>query len=1593
MKCAFCLWLVVVCATACSGATATISLSSSANPSRFGASVILTGTVTPQAATGIVTFYDGTTVLGTKALHAGRAVFATSFLESGTRSLRALYSGDGSYTAATSSPVKQVVTVNPSTSLVAAAGSPFAIVGNPSWGLAIGDFNGDGITDLVVPNSSSPSGINILLGNGSGGFTLATGNSSTGGINPLAVAVGDFDGDGNTDLAVANWNTSTIMILLGNGRGGLTIAPGSPITAAHTPTGIAVADFNGDGIADMAVSCQDTNDVLVFLGNGKGSFSLAPGSPYSLGTNLAFIAAGDFNNDGNADLAATSIVDNTVSVLLGDGTGRFTQAAGSPYGANYFPSAVAIADFDGDGNQDLAIADTYGYAVTVLLGNGAGGFAFGAYASVGAAPWSIATGDFNGDGKRDLATSNDDGTLSVLLGDGHGNFLPSVGSPYAGGPGRSFGFAVGDFNGDGRADFALTNDSTNAVTVLLGAGNASVLRFMTQPANGTINTALSSVAVQAVDGNGNPLAGWNQSVTVTSAPAGVTATATPVNGVATFTNLVFTTAGTYSLIASSSGSIGGSSNSFLVSGVAAQLNFSAQPSNGSTGVALTPVTVRVEDALGNLVSDSSGAVTLSSSPSGVSAAVNAIGGIATFSNLVFASPGSYLLTASMSGFPSIASRSFTIIQQSSVSVASRASPSIYGRPVTLTATLTPATATGLITFYDGATILGESAVRNGAAMLTTISLPAGLRSLRGYYSGDASNSPATSPSVSQLVNSTPGDTFTQASGSPIQAVNNYLSGMLIADFNGDGKPDVAVADTSDPGKIAILLGNGSGGFTASSTSPVSVPGYMSSIASGDFNGDGKADLAVTIESGYSGTIAIFLGDGNGGFSLASGSPLLAPRPPLSLAVGDFNGDGNADLVFVSNDRTVSVMLGNGAGVFTLATGSPFAASDENFTSIAVADFNGDRKADLALASASPPVAGYGTSSFSIWLGDGRGQFTLGSLNPVPSAATSLILAVGDFDGNGKPDLAVAGGAAPSSGTPAVTLWLGNGDGSFAETKGSPIWTGNAFQTLAVFDANGDGKADLALSPALNSGYTGPISILLGDGAGGFAASTPIYPGWGANAIAVADFNGDGRADLLAAGSNFSPGYIGVILGASLHPIPSSITPTAGAVQSAIVGAAFAIRMQVKVTDTSAIGVSGVPVAFTPPSSGASGSFAATATVTTNAEGIATAPAFTANSTPGSYLVAAAAGALSTTFSLTNYLSQAITFNPLSSVTYGIAPFTISASASSGLAVTFTSNTPAVCTVSGNTVTILAAGGCSITASQTGNTTYAPATPVTQTFAIGFLDVQPTDYYFNAVNLLAQHGITAGCGNNNFCPTQTVTRYQMAIFIVRAIIGSDNFTASTTPYFTDVPAAAPGFKWIQKLYELGITAGCGSGNYCPNDNVTRDQMAVFIIRARYGAQAAFTYPTTPTFADVPSTETYFKWIQRLAQDGITAGCGNGQYCPNSPVIRGDMAIFLMRGAFNQLLPASTPVLSQINPATLPPGATGIFTVTGSNTHFVQGTTTLAPIPGVTIGTITVVSSTSLTVQLTAAANATTQPDSIVAITGNEQTVLPNGLSIQ
>jgi len=462
-------------------------------------------TIAAQASSLLPVSFASTTPTVCKA-----ASVLVAILSTGTCSITASQGGNATYSAAT--PVTRSFTVTeamPSYGFTQPADSPFAVGAQPV-AVVVGDFNGDGFPDLATANTFPAPTVTVLLGNGSGGFTQAPGSPysivippSSGGPNSAlnSIAVGDFNGDGFQDLATlsvgsypgTDQNALVVTVLLGNGKGEFTSKQGGPISLGLGGVfnlSMVVGDFNGDGIQDLAwANSTAANSVTVLLGNGSGGFTQAAGSPFAVGGYSPLsIAVGDFNADGHQDLVTANA--DSVTVLLGDGSGGFKQATGSPFTIDTGPDTqlyqVLVGDFNGDGNQDVAAATTSGngFFVVVLLGNGMGGFAEAPDSpSRAVAPRNLVVGDFNGDGKEDLAAANS----QLLLGNGMGGFAVA-GVPLAvGGPAP----VTADFNGDGRPDLA-TLGAGNNVAVLLGAGLPAIVSV--SPASGT-GTSVTFTAV------------------------------------------------------------------------------------------------------------------------------------------------------------------------------------------------------------------------------------------------------------------------------------------------------------------------------------------------------------------------------------------------------------------------------------------------------------------------------------------------------------------------------------------------------------------------------------------------------------------------------------------------------------------------------------------------------------------------------------------------------------------------------------------------------------------------------------------------------------------------------------------------------------------------------------------------------------------------------------------------------------------------------------------------------------------------------------------------------------------------------------------
>jgi VCBS repeat-containing protein len=329
--------------------------------------------------------------------------------------------------------------------------------------VAVGDFNGDGNPDLAVANQLTNT-VSVLLGSTGGSFTRQTPDLTVDNF-PVSVAVGDFNGDSDPDLAVANGYSGTVSVLLG-GNGASFTRQTPDLTIGGTPWSVAVGDFNGDSDPDLAVANQLANNVSVLLGGAGGSFTRQ--SPdLAVGSGPTSVGIGDFNGDSDPDLAVANQFDGTVSVLLGTaGGGGFSgpTRAGNYSGSD--PMAVAVGDFNGDGDPDLAVGDMSPGEILVLLGGTGGSFTGPTTTlTVDSGVSSVAVGDFNRDADPDLAVANFNvGRVSVLVGGAGGSF----GGPtnFAAGSG-SPSVAVGDFNRDGKPDFAVASFNSDSVSVRL----------------------------------------------------------------------------------------------------------------------------------------------------------------------------------------------------------------------------------------------------------------------------------------------------------------------------------------------------------------------------------------------------------------------------------------------------------------------------------------------------------------------------------------------------------------------------------------------------------------------------------------------------------------------------------------------------------------------------------------------------------------------------------------------------------------------------------------------------------------------------------------------------------------------------------------------------------------------------------------------------------------------------------------------------------------------------------------------------------------------------------------------------------------------
>ena len=803
---------------------------------------------------------------------------------------------------------------------------------NRPLAVGTGNFHTSGHVDLVVTcdSGSTPGSAKVFPGTGNGTFSLPNTTPATTGIFPTSLVVADFDGDGKPDLAVVNLTDATVSVYKGDGAGGFTlqVTLGQGQGIGTNPVYVTTADINGDLRPDLLVVNQADGTVTVLL--NTGSFSFSGSTLTTTGTNPAWVTAGFFNNDPFLDLAVVNNGGSTVDIFLSTGSG-FLAPATFQVGGN--PSAIVTGDFNGDGKFDLAVTNPGG-TVSVLLGNGDGTFqARTTVTGVGNTPSAMVVGDFNDDGILDLAIADKfaaGATVAVLLGTGSGGFNPASGSPYALVGQQATSIVTDDFNDDGKLDLAVV--TTSGVNVLLNTGlvaepleltivgstdpsappppGAKVIISAQAGTNATFTASPSQPWLSVSPGSGStatPL-----SLTVTASPAGLSAGlhfgAINVTAPGHFGTSIPVT---FDLVAPS-GVLLAAAGSPFATGTGPETIVSADFDNdGIPDLAIanqtsSSVTILKGDGAGGFTPFSASPILLDVPPFAIAAGdFNGDGRV------------DIAVTDTLNGSVSVFLGSGT--------GAFFGLPPFNAGPNPTSITVADFDGDGNLDLaFSNTTLLFGDGHGNFAPdpFIGVQSGPAGERFVAsGDFNGDGLPDLAvvdqTNSTLSIFLNTGLGG-FTPAAGSPY-STGATPQGVAVGDFNLDGKLDLVTAN-SGAFTVSVFVGNGAGGFAAATGSPYSVAAANAVVVT-DINGDGKPDI---ISLGGSGQVSILLGNGAGGFTPSVGGAISGGAAPFSAVAGDFNGDGRRDLAFADfSGNNVTVLLGASAQTQnTLSTTAP-----------------------------------------------------------------------------------------------------------------------------------------------------------------------------------------------------------------------------------------------------------------------------------------------------------------------------------------------------------------------------------------------------------------------------------------------------------------------------------------------------------------------------------------------------------------------------------------------------------------------------------------------------------------------------------------------
>jgi len=971
----------------------------------------------------------------------------------------------------------------------------------------------------------------------------------TTGYSPYRTTIADIDGDGKPDIAVVNYDDNSISIFRNTSNGGsVSFAAKVDFTTGSYPTSISMGDLNGDGKPDLVVTNYLSQTISVFKNTSTaGTISFAAKVDYGTGLHPYCVSIGDLDGDGKPDLAVVSYDNNSISIFQNTSSnGLISFATKLDLPNEGFNRSIIIGDLDGDGKPDLVVVGS-GHLSVFRNTSTIGALSFAVKANFGAGNMSVAIGDLDGDGKPDLVVTNGNGnnTISILWNTSINDTVSFATKIDLGTGGNPFYISIGDLDGDGKPDLAVTNSGSNTVSVFHNTSSSGLVSFARRVDYGT-GASPFGLSIGDLNGDHKPdlaIANYNSktvsvlrskvmpsptitSFTPTTATAGETVTITGTNFKAgTLVKFGGTPAHSCTVVSTTiinaivdTGATGSISVTVPAGGVDSLSGFTYTNPPAPTITSFTPTAAKFGDEITITGTNLVGTLAISLGGKAASSfmAVSSTSLKAIVGN---GASGSISLTT-RSGTASIAG--FTFLSPPTITSFSPTSGPI-GTTVTITGTNFNTTADNNVVFF-GAT---RATVTAATSTTLTLAVPAGATyeniSVTDITTNLTTNS--SKPFITTFDGSNGFDSNSFADKASFAAGNNQYS-LVSGDVDGDGMPDLVVANYED-NTISVFRNTSHSGSVSFAHRVVfsTMDGGPQGLAIGDLNGDGKPDLAVTNFDGN--TVSIFRNTSTRGtVSFATKIDYDTGKWPNSVSIGDLDGDGKLDLAVTDfYDGTVSVLRNIGSNGEVAFDHRIILTAKYAPRSISIGDLDGDGKPDLAVAN------------LSVF----RNTSTIGAISfatRIDLIDGGISVSIGDLDGDGKPDLAATNGWGGST----VSIFRNTSTvSSLSFASRIDFVTGVDPVKVSIGDYDGDGKPDLAVLNFLS----GTVSILQNtsnNGAISFAAKVDFSVGRNPLGISMCDLNGDGKPDLAV--SNEYENTVSVLKSMVGTDSPTVVQPTA-----------------------------------------------------------------------------------------------------------------------------------------------------------------------------------------------------------------------------------------------------------------------------------------------------------------------------------------------------------------------------------------------------------------------------------------------------------------